>query len=145
MTRKEPQCDLYVPGHMVHWIQARRASEHPHTWGVLDGVSGQVITVRFLDRVVRYRNHQAVAVLDVAQAGAKVHVSERYGLLGIPLENRDVGLFCIVDADEPWRPCSVAPAGPVSFEDLADRVNDRGGFSVPAAFLPGMDPADNVS
>jgi hypothetical protein len=33
----------------------------------------------------------------------------------------------------------------MSYEDLADRVNDRGGFSVSAALLPGMDEAKKVN
>jgi hypothetical protein len=131
-----PECDLYIPGHEVHWIQARQSSKPPHSWGILDDVSGQVITVRFLDRVVRYRNHHAEAVLEVAQEGGRVRVSEDCGLLGIPLKKApgDVACFCIVDADEPWRPCSVDP--PVSSLDgLVDRMEDRGGFSIPGALL----------
>src|SRR5258708_26678612 len=125
--QEAPECDLYIPGHMVHWIQFRRATEHPHTWGVFEEVRGPVITVRFLDRVARYRNHHVEAVVEVAQLGTKVRVSEGYGLLGIPLPNGDVGCFCIVDAEEPWTACSVAP--PIrSFEDLVDRLEDRGGF-----------------
>jgi hypothetical protein len=120
---------------MVHWIQQRKASELPRTWGVLEGVSGQVITVRFLDRVARYRNHRADAVLDDAQVGAKVRVSERYGLLSIPLENGDSQSLCVADAAEPWRPCSVAPSDPASFEDLIERGVDRGGFVIPGALL----------
>jgi len=145
--RSQPKCDLFIPGHMVHWIQARLVCEHPRESGVLERVRGRVITVRFPDRVTRYRNHRAEAVLDVAHPGSLVTVSERYGLLGIPLENGDVRWFCIVNADKLWRPCSVAPTGPVSFEDLAARVKDRGGFSIPGALLtgtlehPGTEPA----
>jgi hypothetical protein len=92
--------------------------------------------VRFLDRVVRYRNHHAEAVLEVAQKGVRARVSEDYSLLGIRLKNapREVACVCIVDADEPWRPCSVAP--PVrSLDDLVDRMEDRGGFCIPGALL----------
>ena len=94
--------------------------------------------VRFLDRVLRYRNHHAEALPELAQVGVKVRVNERYGLLGIPLENGDVSLFCVADADEPWRPCSIAP--PVrSVHDLVDRMEERGGFSLPGALLLGID------
>jgi hypothetical protein len=138
-----PECDLYIPGHLFHWIQARKAGEHPHTWGVLDEVNGQVITVSFLDRVERYRNHDVEAFREVAEVGAKVRISERYGLLGIPLENGNVSCFSIVDADEPWRPCSAAP--PVgSIDDLVDRIEDRGGFSIPGALLAGLDETGSL-
>ncbi len=139
-----PICDLYIPGHMVHWIQARLASEHPRAWGKLDGVDGEVITVRFWDRVARYRNHHAEAVLASFPAGTKVHVSERYGLLGVPLPNGNERLLCIMDADKPWRPCSVAPSPPESLEDLVDQVRDRGGFSIPASFLPTIEDSENT-
>jgi hypothetical protein len=129
-SSKRPKCDLYIPGHCVHWIQARLAREEPHKWGELEAFEERLITIRFRAGIARYQNHQAEAVLNVAQLGAKVEVSERYGLLGIPLENGHIRLFCIAEANSPWRPCSVAHEGPVSFEDLANRLNERGGFSV---------------
>ena len=112
--RAQPNCDLYLPGHMVHWIQARLAWEHPREWGVLEEAQEQVITVRFPDRISRYRHHQVQAVLDVASTGSPVLVSEGYGMLDIPSDHGSLWGFCIADADEPWRACSVAPLGPVS-------------------------------
>ena len=93
--RPQPNCDLYVPGHMVHWIQARLSWEHPREWAVLDAVLGQVMTVRFSDRVARYRNHQVEAVLDVAEPGSPVLVSERYGTLSVPSSDGSLWCFCI--------------------------------------------------
>jgi hypothetical protein len=89
--------------------------------------------------MVRYRNHHAEAVLEVAKEGARVRVSEDCGLLGIPLKNAPgtVACFCIVDADEPWRPCSVAPPAR-SLDDLVDRIEDRGGFSIPGPLVAAM-------
>ena len=124
---------------MVHWIQARLAWEHPREWGVLDEVREQVITVRFPDRISRYRHHQVQAVLDVASVGSPVLVSERYGMLSIPSDHGSLWGFCIAEADEPWRACSVAPRAPVSYCELVDRLEDRGGFSIPAALLPSND------
>ena len=137
--RPQPNCDLYVPGHMVHWIQARLSWEHPREWGVLDAVQGQVITVRFSDRVARYRNHEVAALLDIAEPGTSVLVSERYGTLEIPMGHGTFRCFCIARADEPWRQCSVAPRDPVSYQDLVTRLEDRGGFSIPSALLPSSD------
>jgi hypothetical protein len=137
--RAQPNCDLYIPGHMVHWIQARLAWEHPREWGVLEGVQGQIITVRFSDRIARYRNHQVEAVLDVAEDGSSVLVSTRYGTLNVPSDHGSLWCFCIADADEPWRACSIAPMGPVSHQDLVDRLEDRGGFSIPGPLLPSSD------
>jgi len=126
---------------MVHWIQARLAWEHPREWAVLEGVQQQLITVRFSDRIARYRNHQVEALLDVAEPGSSVLVSVRYGTLSAPTGRGTFGCFCIADADEPWRACSVAPTDPVSYQDLIDRLEDRGGFSIPGALLPLGDDA----
>ena|SRR5271157_3565545 len=134
--RAQPNCDLYIPGHMVHWIQARLSWEHPREWGVLEEVQGQVITVRFSDRMARYRNHQVEAVLDVAEPGSPVLVSTRYGTLSVPSDHGSLWCFCIADAERPWRSCSVAPGDPASYQDLVDRLEDRGGFSIPGALLP---------
>ncbi len=121
---------------MVHWIQAKLSWEHPREWGVLEEVLGQVITVRFSDRIARYRNHQVDALLDVAGRGSRVLVSARYGTLSVPSDPGSLRVFCIADAFGSWRACSVAPRDPVSYQDLVDRLEDRGGFSVPAALLP---------
>ena len=139
VRRPQPECDLYIPGHRVHFIQARLSWEHPREWGVLEGVRAQVITVRFPDRVARYRNHEVEALLDIAEPGSSVLVSERYGTLGAPTGGGSLGCFCIADADESWRACSVAPGDPVSYQDLVDRLEDRGGFLVPGALLPSSD------
>ena len=137
--RAQPNCDLYIPGHMVHWIQAKLSWEHPRAWGVLEEVQGQVITVRFSDRIARYRNHQVEALLELAERGTRVLVSTRYGTLGVPTDPGSLRVFCIAAADEPWRACSVAPLGPVSHGELVDRLKDRGGFSIPAALLASSD------
>lgn len=141
IRRPQPECDLYIPGHMVHWIRAWLAWEHPRESAVLEEVQEQVITVRFSDRIARYRSHQVEAVLDVAEHGSSVLVSARYGILGVPSGHGSLRCFCIADADEPWRACSVVPVGPVSYEDLVDRLEDRGGFSIPGALLPLSDDA----
>ncbi len=141
IRRAQPECDLYIPGHMVHWIQARLAWEHPRESAVLEGVQGQVVTVRFPDRIARYRNHQVEALLDVAERGSSVLASTQYGTLSVPSDHGSLWCFCIADADEPWRACSVAPMDPLSYRDLIDRLEDRGGFSIPGALLPLSDGA----
>ena len=75
-------------------------------------------------------------MLDVADIGSPVLVSEGYGMLSIPSDHGSLWGFCIADADQPSRECSVAPEGPVSYEALVDRLEDRGGFSIPGALLP---------
>ena len=52
-----PACDLYLPGHVVHWVQAQKASEHRFRWGRLEAVDQAVVAIRFLDRIRCYRTH----------------------------------------------------------------------------------------
>lgn len=94
-------------------------------------VDDQWITITFLDRVVRYRNHDAASILDFADLGAKVRVSERYHVLGVQLANYEHKIYCIALETDEWTPCSFEPLVDTSPEGLAERLRTRGGFSVP--------------
>ena len=132
---KHEKCDLYLPGHLVHWIQARRASEVTPRIGTLVGVADGIITVEYLDKIGRYRNHRAHELAKIAEPGTKVRVFERFSLLSVDLDNRTTKMFCIADADKLWVPCSYQPLTSVTPEALAERLNTRGGFSVPGRLL----------
>jgi hypothetical protein len=67
----------------------------------------------------------------VAARGDKVRVSERWRIASISRRFEQLSAVCIALPDDPWRPCSVAPDEPVSLEDQADRLTDRGGFLLP--------------
>jgi hypothetical protein len=139
-------CDLYVPGHQVHYIQAKRAAlgDDPVSWGRLDSIDREgVITVEFLDRVERYWNHRPEEIQRVAQRGDKVRIARRWGLLSVHRRFEKLITVCIADADAPLRPCSVAD-GPTALDDLSERLLDRGGFIVPGRDVvqwSGPDPA----
>ena len=135
--RKHAKCDLYIPGHLVHWIQAKRSGDETPRTGKLVGVDDGIITVEYLDKIGRYRNHRAHDLAKIAEPGTKVRVFERYGLLGVDLDNRTTKMFCIADAEKPWVPCSYQPLTSVTPEALAERLNTRGGFSVPGRLLKG--------
>jgi len=144
--RKLLPCDLYVPGHLVHYIQAKRAAlgDDPVSWGRLDRVdSNGVITVEFLDRVERYWNHRPEEIQRVAQQGDKVRIARRWGLLSVHRRFDKLITVCVADADAPWRACSVAD-DPRSLDELSERLLDRGGFIVPGRDVvrwSGPDPA----
>src|SRR5271156_4539556 len=127
---KRPVCDFYRPGHLVHWIQARKASEPPASWGKLGEVDEGWITVNYLDRTSRYRNHDAAAVLAIAEPGDKVRVSEPYRMFGVELANHVHKGFCVALESDEWIPCSYDPLVDVTPDALADKLNTRGGFSV---------------
>jgi hypothetical protein len=99
------------------------------------GIDDGVITVAFVDKVGRYRNHRADQILQVAQVGEQVRVFEGYGLLGVAIDHFVSQSFCIADADKPWRLCSIAPLISATPESLAERLESRGGFTVPGELL----------
>lgn len=130
-----PACDLYLPGHLVHFIQAERASgsEDPVRWGRFAGLEDGRLVVRSLDATRRYRIHRPGEVARVAEAGDKVRVSERWRVATVTRRFEHVISVCIALPDDPWRPCGVAPAQPESLGDLAGVLEERGGFVVPVA------------
>ena len=132
---RRKECDLFLPGHCVHWIQSKKASEATPRYGTLTGVADGVVTVRYLDKVGRYRNHDAASILEVAQPGTTVRVFEGHGLLGVDVDHYRYRCFCIVDAERPWTPCSYEPMAATSPEALAERLTLRGGFSVPGRLV----------
>ena len=133
-AEEHPACDLYVPGHLVHFIQAKKAweSADPVRWGRFEGVDDGCLVVRFLDGYAgRYRIHRPSEVARVAARGEKVRVSERWRFASISRRFEQLLGVCIALPDDPSRPCSVAPDEPDSLDDLADRLAERGGFLVP--------------
>jgi hypothetical protein len=133
-AEEHPACDLYVPGHLVHFIQAKKAweSDDPVRWGRFEGVDDGCLVVRFLDGYAgRYRIHRPSEVVRVAARGEKLRVSERWRFASISRRFEQLLGVCIALPDDPSRPCSVAPDEPDSLDDLADRLAERGGFLVP--------------
>jgi hypothetical protein len=124
-------CALYIPGHTVHFIQARHGWEErrPRLPARLIAVEGNLVVVRVGSYERRYRNHEPDRLRAAAErAGGEVLVQAGLSLLWIPHEGGD-SLFCIADADLPWRECLVeddAP-GPLSTKEVVERLLERGG------------------
>ena len=137
VTQNQPVCDLYRPGHLAHWIQARKAYDGPASWGKVAEVNGGWITVSCLDRTARYRTHDLANVAEIAERGAKVRVSERYRLLNVQLSNHVSRGFCVALESDEWTTCSYELLADVTPESLADRLESRGGFSVPGESVVG--------
>lgn len=132
MAGPRQKCDLYLLGHQVHWIPALRSSEVIPSIGTLVEVADGEITVEYLEGLARYRNHRAERLLKVAKLGTRIKVCERYRILGVDLKEGRVKLFCIALDDDEWRSCSFEPLTSATPEALAERLNTRGGFSVPS-------------
>jgi hypothetical protein len=142
MTVKRPKkpakCDLYIPGHCTHPMQARKASETRSTTGTLIGVNNGVIAVEYLDKENHFRNHDCEELTEIAQPGTKVRVYEGFRLLGVDLERGSWRSFSVAFADDPWTACSYEPLTSVTPESLAERLASRGGFTVSGRLLEGF-------
>lgn len=126
-------CGLYLPGHDVHWIQARLSVEEelqrPSTPGLLLGVQPDGLVVVEVNGVVRRLwNHDTDRLEQlVARNRGEVSHQPGFGLLKTPSEKSSY-LFCVADADSPdLRPCLAHPptGGPLEL------LREAGGFSIP--------------
>lgn len=133
MARRQrtKKCGLYLPGHNVHWIQVRKEyeSDIPAAWGSFIGLDDDVISVEFLDRIERYRNHRPENIQQIVQIGDMVRVAYRFRLLTFYRGGQHLMAYCIDDAENERVPCrALAPVQ--SAEDLAERLRMGGGFSI---------------
>jgi hypothetical protein len=113
--------------------QATKAweSDDPVGWGRFAGVEDGLVVVRFLDGVERFRCHRPPEIAALAEVGDKARVSHRWGVLSLHRRFENVITVSIANVDAPWTPCSVGePAEPESLDELAQRLEERGGFLV---------------
>ncbi len=132
---RRPTCDLYLPGHLVHWIQAKKAFEHRFGWGRLERIGEAVVTVRYLDRIGRYRTHDTAELGFHASPGDKISVCEPYGVLRYDTDDGRTLLVGVADDAAPWVPCRYEPLEEITPDTLAERIRTHGGLSVPAHAL----------
>jgi hypothetical protein len=125
-----PKCDLYKPGHCVHWIAAKQASRTTPRTGRLTELTKAAITVEYLDRTTRYRSHDTVGLQAVAPIGSKVGAFEDYRLLSYDIDYWHGRVFGIALDEDESIPCSYEPLVEVTPEFLAECLEIRGGFSV---------------
>ena len=131
------RCGLYLPGHQVHWIQAKlavRGEPDPRTGAKRERVAGHVevfpdglLIVEVAGSIRRLWHHDPdrLAALVAPNDGAILH-QPGWGLLLTKSEQGHY-LFCVADADSPeLRPCpSERPSGtPI------DLLREAGGFSL---------------
>jgi hypothetical protein len=103
------ECTLYIPGHLVHWIQAIHSASEPRRpqRGRVAGVDEGLVTVSFGDEQRRYRNHDTDRLREILAAySADVIVDEGWSILKLP--HGDGRAYCLSIAKEStlWRPCS---------------------------------------
>jgi hypothetical protein len=154
LGRKEPMsnraysCGLYLPGHDVHWIQAKRSvqeqTQRPSMPGRLLETQPEGLVIIEVQRVIyQLWNHDTDRIQDLVAANqGAISYQPGFGLLrtaasltssgtaeqSTPATGASFYLFCVADANDPkLRPCPTnAPSG-----DLVDLLRNAGGFSVP--------------
>ena len=97
--------------------------------GRLVAVDGNLIVVRLAGRERWYRNHEPARLRSAAErAGGEIVVQEGLSLLTVRREGGGY-VFSIANADETWRDCVAEEhdPGPLSAEEMAERILDRGG------------------
>ena len=121
------ECGLYIPGHTVHYIQARLSWEDQDqdVAGVIESIDGQLIRVRVGGEVREYRNHDLARLTELSAETRDVKIGP-HGVL--KCQNHYV---CIAPADEPWIACRSAASLTTDSDSLAARLLSDGGFMVP--------------
>ena len=132
--RKKPKvrkCQLYIDGHVVHYIQALHSLGRPHRSGRLVDLNGNVLTVEFSDQIKQYRNHNVDRLLERVPIGTEVRVCYEYRILRYRHDDSGSYCFSICSVDTPWTLCNYEPLRSATPEALAERVRTHGGFVVP--------------
>lgn len=133
------QCGLYLPGHDVHWIQAKVSAQsaadprkaRSNLWApghLLDVRSDGSLVVEVDGAVRRLWNHDPDRLEQlVARNLGEISHQPGFSLIRTKSE-RGSYLFCVADADSPdLRPC---PAHPPTGNPM-DLLREADGFSVP--------------
>lgn len=80
------RCPSYRPGHLMHWIHAKRIGQTPWGWrdATVVAIDGLWLTLSYVvgDHVVRAWHHQSLG--DQVQVGSPVRLHEQYYALGGP-------------------------------------------------------------
>lgn len=132
MSVRATHCGLYLPGHDVHWIQAKVSLKGdaipPEPGHVLQVRSDGLLIVEVQGSVHRLWNHDPDRLeLLVSANGGRVTYQPGFSLLRTASEEGGRYLFCVAAADAPdRRPC---PEGPPT-GSLTERLRAAGGFSV---------------
>ena len=133
MTARAYRCGLYLPGHDVHWIQAKlsvkRDAPLPEAGHLLEVRTDGVLFVEMQGAVYRLWHHDPARLeLRVKVNKGRITYQSRFGLLRTSAGPGSHALFCVADADaSDRRSCPTSPpAG-----SLPELLKKAGGFSVP--------------
>jgi hypothetical protein len=125
-------CGLYLPGHDVHWIQARLSSEQlsrcPSAPGhLLEVQTDGIVVVEVDGEVRRLWNHDTDRVEQLAaRNGGEISHQPGFGLLRTA-SDRGSYLFCVADAGR--RDLRTCPTHPPTGDPL-ELLREAGGFTI---------------
>lgn len=102
------RCGLYLPGHQVHYIQARKAAADAGVAVEVLGLRGDALVLSVGDGVRLYRNHHPQRVLVLARDHGKARLIERYSVLRVGGGNTRA-VFSLARIDTPVRNCPMPP------------------------------------
>jgi hypothetical protein len=132
MNDRAYSCGLYVPGHDVHWIQAKlsveRESERPIVPGhLLRAKPDGLVTIEVQGVVHRLWNHDIDRMKGlVARNRGAISYQPGFALLRTASPDGSY-LFCVADADRgELRACPTS--GPTG--TLVELLRNAGGFSI---------------
>lgn len=130
---KPRRCGLYVPGHVVHYIQAIHSAGEPHLGGHLIAVEDNIIIINvdYGNKVRRLRYHDVEGLVERVGIGGRVGFCKEYSILRHPGRGQSGACFSVADAEAPWIPCDNTPLTSTTPEALAERLRTHGGFTVP--------------
>lgn len=119
-------CDLYLPGHNVHWIQAKRSwgRQREDVAAVIESIDGDFVRVIVDGRVQVFRNHDLSRLAMLSAETPEVALRQP-GLLAS--QNH---LVCIAPADLPWIPCRTHSEADGDSLSLAEQLISTGGFTI---------------
>jgi hypothetical protein len=127
-------CALYTPGHQVHFIQMRRASEtDPATYrnGTLVSVEDDGwITVEVDGEALRFWTHDPARARQCFEESAGHVGLPGLGLLHAP--HTDHSRYCICVATDGPTPCVPPSTADLTPAGLVARIRSHGGFMIPA-------------
>lgn len=123
-----PPCQVYFPGHVVHWVQVNLSIGEPHLTGTLAGVGGGVIAIDFGEQITFFQNHEPEHLIKTIGIGGTVQICDKYSLL---ISGDDY--FSILNTNEPLGPCKYDALTSTSFDALAERLRTHGGYTVPGS------------
>lgn len=111
----EVRCDLFHPGHQIHWIAALRSGNQPDvrakTWdGTITELGTDGLTVQRPDgSLIRFLNHHMERLIALSGGvGSRVSVNGQYCILRTPSPDGSYCFSVATDTGQPLDACLTA-------------------------------------